>query len=779
MRDGTPAETVNFLTKGQQLRKVKRSGKVYLRTFLFDTELLRIGYRDRICTTNKINLYLKSHKIGSKKFSHCASGSPNYIIRLQDIQEVREGFNSEVFTKCQKGGQGANGADESQCFSIVIGSKYKTIDLIAPDKQKRDQWVQGIRGLMRKMQQASPAELHQLWLQALFMKADKNNDKELSLAEICELLNDVNIRIDKSNAKKLFEQSNTDTSNRTRRGEETLNQEEFLHFYKLITNREELKAIYDRYNKNGDEFLDVNELTSFLVNEQKMNVTMEQVIHYIREFEPCPELGEDGKLGLDGFHLFLTKNDNMLIKNQAHEQEVYHDMTRPLSNYFIAASHNTYLTGDQLASRSSVEMYIKALRQGCRCVELDCWDGPNGEPIVYHGYTATTKILFEDIIKAIKMSAFETSKYPVILSIENHCSVEQQKRMAYHMTSILEDMLYATPYPRDMAQLPSPESLVGKILVKGKKLPETVEKDDDGEVTDEDEASQIDDPSVKEKMAEKKSSKKLKLAKELSDLVVICQSVHFKSFEDAREKGNCKQMSSFTEDAALELCVTKPKKYLRHNRCQLSRIYPSGLRVDSTNYNPIPMWACGCQIVALNYQTNDTPMQMNSAKFQDNGMTGYLLKPSFMLRESPFMAGEPRDCQPINLTITVISGSQLPKKKSDSADIIDPYVKVQVYGLQVDSTSQNTTIVKNNGFNPQWNCKLSFHLNVPEMALIRFIVFDEDQFSNNEKVGQYTLPCTSLLPGYRTVPLTEKDGSTIYGSSLFVHVDITYLNRIE
>lgn len=55
-------------------------------------------------------------------------------------------------------------------------------------------------------------------------------------------------------------------------------------------------------------------------------------------------------------------------------------------------------------------------------------------------------------------------------------------------------------------------------------------------------------------------------------------------------------MSSFTEDSALELCTSKPVKYLKHNRVQLSRIYPSGLRVDSTNYNPVPMWACGCQI---------------------------------------------------------------------------------------------------------------------------------------------------------------------------------------
>jgi phosphatidylinositol phospholipase C, delta len=112
---------------------------------------------------------------------------------------------------------------------------------------------------------------------------------------------------------------------------------------------------------------------------------------------------------------------------------------------------------------------------------VDCWDGPKGEPMVYHGFTLTSKIMFHDIITdALKPYAFKVSDYPVILSLEVHCSPEQQARMAHHLTTILGDMLYVEPAD-GLTQLPSPEELKNKIIVKAKKLRKPpVDETDDG-----------------------------------------------------------------------------------------------------------------------------------------------------------------------------------------------------------------------------------------------------------------------------------------------------------
>lgn len=414
-------------------------------------------------------------------------------------------------------------------------------------------------------------------------------------------------------------------------------------------------------------------------------------------------------------------------------------------------------------------------------MELDCWDGSDGEPVIYHGYTLTSKILFKDVIKVIKEYAFKVSEYPVILSLENHCSLEQQKIMAQHMISILGSALVTKPLEDQMpSNFPSPDELKGRVLIKGKRLNKLdacfsteANEDQDDSVSEEEESGDDDDEDAQVEKKSKKS-KKLKLAKELSDIVIYCKSVHFNGFDDAQQNLAFYEMSSFKEGKAVKLAEESANNFIRHNVDKLSRIYPAGMRTDSSNYIPVPLWNSGCQIVALNFQTACTEMDVNQGLFLQNGKTGYVLKPAYLRT-----AGSEFD--PITITrgpwlqhkmvhLMVISAQQLPKINQKKSSIVDPYVKVGVYGVPADVAEKETQHIENNGFNPMWNETFQFDVYVPDLALVRFVVKDYDSTSGNEFIGQYTLPFNSLQNGYRQVPLLNKNGDLLPSAGLFVHV---------
>ncbi|KTF88160.1 hypothetical protein cypCar_00003108 [Cyprinus carpio] len=518
------------------------------------------------------------------------------------------------------------------------------------------------------------------------------------------------------------------------------------------------------------------------------------------------------------------------IFNPEHYQ-VNQDMTQPLTNYYIASSHNTYLTGDQLLSQSRVDMYAYVLQAGCRCVEVDCWDGPDGEPIVHHGYTLTSKILFKDVIETINKYAFAKTQYPVILSIENHCTVPQQKKMAQYLMEVLQDKLdLSNINVNESRRLPSPEVLKGKVLVKGKKLPANIDADaEEGDVSDEDsgeedeeEEQQINgDTTGAPEMGEeskkrsqrlfmdsfrRKKKKRVKLKKKpglndsdneqeipssndkqvinygkrrktmrlsraLSDLVKYTKSVRVHDIETQAYVCSW-QVSSLNESLTNQILQLKPAQLVRFNQRQLLRVYPSNYRVDSSNFNPQPFWNAGCHLVALNYQTEGRMLQLNRAKFAVNGNCGYVLKPKCMCKGAfnPMLEDPLPGHRKSQLVLKIISGQQLPKPKDsmlgDRGEIIDPFVEVEIIGLPVDCNKQQTRVVDDNGFNPMWEETLVYTLHMPQIALVRFMVWDHDPIGR-DFIGQRTIAFKSMMPGYRHVYLEGMEEA-----SIFVHVAI-------
>lgn len=683
---------------------------------------------------------------------------------LDDVSALRLGRQSEGLRKYTEE------QVEGRCFSIMFKNRRKNLDLIASSEEEAKQWVNSLQKLMSNLSNLNSQEKAEHWIFNCMRKADKNKDEKLSQSEVKNFMRLINIEVDDEYADMLFKKCDKSNSG-------FLAGEEIEHFYDLLTHREEIDVIYGEYAKSTG-YMSPENLVEFLMKEQREKASLTDAHKIIESYEPDEKVKEKKLLSKDGFLIYLH-HPEALILNPDHK-DVYQDMGQPLNHYFISSSHNTYLMEDQLKGPSSTEAYIRALLKGCRCVELDCWDGSDDEPVIYHGYTLTSKILFKDAIKAIKEYAFKTSDYPVILSLENHCSVKQQEVMAQHMSSILGSALITTPLGDGMpTNFPSPEELKGKFLIKGKRLNKLetcfaaeAEAAEDTDVTEEEESNDEEDEQKAEEQSKKK--KKLKLAKELSDMVIYCKSVHFHGFEDARQNLSFYEMSSFKEKKAVGLAEESANAYIRHNIDKLSRIYPAGSRTDSSNYNPVPLWNAGCQIVALNFQTNCTDMDLNQGRFLVNGKSGYVLKPAYMRDATT-------EFDPITLTrgewlkhktlhVMIISAQQLPKVNNKKSSIVDPLIKVQIYGVPADVAEKETNSIENNGFNPSWNENFQFDVYVPELALLRFLIEDHDSASDNEFVAQYTLPLNSIKMGYRHVPLFNKNGDRLPSAGLFVHI---------
>lgn len=156
--------------------------------------------------------------------------------------------------------------------------------------------------------------------------------------------------------------------------------------------------------------ISASDLLSFWNSAQgdDSRITLKKAEALIAEYMPEREggpVGEGAVLSYAGFLALMTGPLSSAYNPKAIEFKI-DDMRHPLSHYYIATSHNTYLTGDQLTGTSSVDRYVDVLEKGCRCVELDIWDGEidaedrkDGvaafvQPVITHGGTLTTKITF-------------------------------------------------------------------------------------------------------------------------------------------------------------------------------------------------------------------------------------------------------------------------------------------------------------------------------------------------------------------------------------------------
>ena len=807
---------------------------------------------------------------------------------IDDIQQIRLQSDAKNYRE----GCGVGLEYESRWFTIIYVDQTrakgtaKTMHLIAPTQVIFELWTSTLDDLQRYRHElidgVAGSRLNEKTLSGhwrcemakLFNGAPHRDEEEnLDFTGVEKLCLSFHIHCSKNMLRAQFEKADT---NRTG----FLNLDEFKDFIRRLKYRADIKDIYKSIDPNS-EGISLDLFLTFLRETQGISIQANRP-HWVKVFNkhvrqankvPMIQDATDDpsvQMNFAAFSEFLCSHDNNIQNFKVPEVK----FDKPLNEYFISSSHNTYLLGRQFAGSSSTEAYIRALQRACRCVEIDCWDGQDGRPIVLHGHTMTSSVLFADCISVIGKYAFESSPYPLILSLEVHCNPEQQQAMVDIMIRELGEQLVREPLTSPSYELPSPEDLRYRILVKVKAgaepnpnldlpagrrdvpgrrdrsfsspfsrpqildnsaIPGTpnlsstpsVSPPGNGSMwgprgsmttTSISSASEESDTGRNDRIRLKRGAslrqRKSKIIKTLGNLGVYTRGYKFQSFTLPESKGY-NHVFSLAERRFESLCKDSDTKVQleKHNMRYLMRVYPSGYRIQSTNPDPLVFWRRGVQMMALNWQTYDLPMQMNEAMFASGSdKLGYVLKPR-ELRESlsieeeisePSIHGLGRiQKKLIRFSVDIISAQQLPRPRGVAPDaLLDPYVEIEMFSAEdkgkgvasgeggSDASARNgmsgigsphrrrTHVVQANGFNPVFNdsFKLSLETKYPSLVFVRWTVWnspDGRNFHTNptaDPLATFTAKLSSLEQGYRHLRLYDHNGDQFNCAALFCKI---------
>lgn len=842
------------------------------------------------------------------------------IIPIENIKELR--FSSDARYYRQQFQLAQDYEDRWITIIYILNGAYKTLHLISSTKDVFRMWDITLRKLYAIRQElmtglGNEEIRHAIWEKQYWTASDQSSDQKLRFDEVEKLCRRLNVNTSTEELKRLFKQADT-------KCQSFLNFSDFQRFVKLLKARPDITLLYKKLCYSNDGQFDFSVFEHFMRNAQKSTLSRPELLELFTHYAKKPDGSSDASpphsppppdgpvspparllspplstsppsdavishpltapidisvayithklstssrsprlvMSPDGFTSFLLSSDNSAFVEQ--QGKVWHDMTRPLSEYLISSSHNTYLTGNQLVGSSTIEGYIRALLHSCRSVEIDVYDG-DSEPMIFHGKTFTSKVPVREVCEAIAKYAFVTSPYPIIISAEIHCSVLQQEMMVEVMRDVFQDALVSAPVEGrpTLEVLPSPEHLKGKVLLKAKNLYVSenesirakevsvdIESSSTETSTDSDVVQDIRDERIKPRVFEmdainevkdelKKARNlfnrvrsghshkmsgvaalavptvaslvtsepparpefrdvsKVKMSIAVASLLVYTVGVKCRGI-NKKEHYAPEHMFSLSEKTANKVMKQGMVDLIKHNRTHLVRLYPKGLRLNSSNYLPHRYWATGAQLVAINCQTFDLGYMINHAMFQRNGRAGYVLKPLALRTHDKELLS--RHTQH-SLDIVVISAQQLPRPKDSlgheimEKSMVDPYVEVSIHvpdwphaschhsssssttpspsstGSTGRLQSRRTNSVKNNGFNPVWQEALSLPFDCVgdmfDLIFVRFAV-RRDGDNDEEPIAVYCASLGSLAMGYRHLPLHDTQLSQYLFSTLFV-----------
>ncbi|KAL8778814.1 MAG: hypothetical protein Q9213_007235 [Squamulea squamosa] len=809
--------------------------------------------------------------------------NPTKCMYIDDIQQIRVQHEARNYREDLQ----VSADREPFWFTIIYtdptrskGKPMKIMHLIAPNTHMFNLWTTTLDDLS-KYRHDSMAGLAGFghdetllwghWKRELATldndETEADGDKTLDLDGVASLCRSLHIHCSPNLLRAQFDKADIG-------GTGALNFQEFKDLHRRVKEREEIKTIFRKIAFENADAIRLEEFLHFLQETQSIDVRSNRACwikvfaKFVRmsDIKPGSTIDVNDtqamRLSVSGFASFLSSDYNSVLQSVTTSEAKF---DRPLNEYFISSSHNTYLLGRQVAGSSSTEAYVRALQRGCRCVEIDCWDGADGRPLVMHGRTMTTSVLFADCITVISKYAFVSSPYPLILSLEVHCNPTQQQAMVDIMVKEFGERLLRASIMTNKLQLPSPEDLKNKILIKVKAGPDNSTSTNcqkpgrrdrsfsspysrpmvlengsviaepmpslsppasppeqtpywamgRGSATAMSLSSATDDSDAAgggRRSQTQPPPRRSKIIKSLGDLGVYARGLKFRDFS-LQESKALNHIFSLVERKFNALCQDANTKALleAHNMRYLMRVYPNQTRFSSSNPDPLLFWRRGVQMVALNWQTHDLPMQLNQAMFASGlDRLGYVLKPRELRQsleehtwEIPNLDNGKVQKRVIRFSVDMISAQQLPRPRNLGVDaLLNPYIEIEMFSAEdkgkdvasgqggQNASARNgmsgigsphrrrTQVVQSHGFSTIFNN--SFELQVEtkyaELVFVRWTVWSSqdgrnyNSNGNTDPLATFTAKLTSLGQGYRHLPLFDHKGDRFLFATLFCKI---------
>lgn len=696
----------------------------------------------------------------SAKICWNENGKTPKSIYLDDIKEIRTGGDLSQYRRDYN----APEQYETQgCLLIVDGREKKGVrmlHLMADSEERMREWITAIDTISRHREEFTASlmafddrAVRAFWQSEMARRAKP--DQRIDHSGLDHLCRRLHIHVPATILLERFKEATA--SNQGSKDDGHLDLSGFMTFMQLMKTRKDIQFIYQRYASDKELGLTQEDFFHFL-RESQGEAFDDSSLHWQSVFanllrkskSNALDQGVEEPLRLSeaAFASYFTSESNLVLPREPRNIV----LDRPMNEYFISSSHNTYLLGRQVRGTSSIEGYIQALTRGCRCVEVDVWNGPNSEPIVVHGRTMSTAISFREVISTINKYAFKQSQFPLFISLEVRCGWETQENMVKIMDEIFGQQMIRAPIDPKADKLPSPSELMNKILIKVKKgfvgdtrssgdimgrrrgnsltspLQRPVTLDNSSlpaspllsplgngsrkvpprfnTITEEQvHEATSNSPSEDDCESEKDSTKKgttNSINPLLGALGIYSAGITFSGFDTPDAKTH-NHIFSFKEKTFAKNSTPGEKKraMVIHNMRHMIRIYPDPWRIGSSNFNPVIYWKRGVQMVAMNWQTFDLGMQINQAMF-DSGADkcGYVLKPRALREIYKVDNGtelvHKRERTNVKVSIGVISAQQLMRPDNlGEKRSLDPYVEVEL--ILADNKEHKATSNGNSG----------------------------------------------------------------------------------